>query len=90
MAKSTRLYLGNCPRCDGLALFTAVFVVGKKEMLTVIDCLNNDHQVIAQVNAKQASGQPRDLQRMYAAYGLQPQPGPVYTVTENCPLESTD
>jgi len=87
MAKSTRLYLGNCPRCEDLALFTAVFVPGKPEMLTVIDCLNNDHQVIANVDAEEASGQPVNLQRMYMASGLQPQPGPVYTVTENCPLE---
>jgi len=84
--KATRLYLGQCPECDGLAIFTAVWIPGKQDMLTVIDCTLNDCQVIAKVDAEQASGQPMNLQLMYRHYGLTPIPGPVYTITENCPL----
>lgn len=87
MQQATRIYLGNCPNCGGLAIFTSVWEQGKDNMLTVIDCTDNECQVAAQVNAKQASGQPRHLMAMYKVAGLQPQPGPVYTVSENCTLE---
>lgn len=85
--KATRVYLGNCPKCNGLAIFTAVWQQGEDEMLTVIDCISNDHNVIAKVNALQASGQPQRLQQLYIQNGIKPFVGPVYTVTENCTLE---
>jgi len=90
MTRATRMYLGQCPKCDGLAIFTAVWEAGRSEMLTVIDCTANDCQVVAKVNAEQASGQPRHLQKLYLATGLQPEPGPVYTVTENCTLDPSE
>lgn len=92
MPSSTRVYLGNCPKCPSLAIFTAVWRPGEKEMLTVIDCTGDDaHQVIAKVNSKQASGQPYWLQMLYQAHpNLKPEPGPVYSVSENCRLPSQD
>jgi len=39
MNEATRLYLGECPHCGGICLFTCLWEAGQREMFTVIDCL---------------------------------------------------